>query len=77
MSDCVLSESAQLRSALQAKTYLQALSPDERRRLLKGTKVSGEPYCCFGQSVMMQLSSIRHLTEFVMQVIDASTTLLL
>ncbi|KAA6428489.1 MAG: hypothetical protein FRX49_01365 [Trebouxia sp. A1-2] len=40
-SDSLLAESAQLRSTLQAKTYLQALSPDERRRLLKGTKVSG------------------------------------
>ena len=40
-SDSLLAESAQLRSTLQAKTYLQALSPDERRRLLKGTKISG------------------------------------
>lgn len=40
-SDSLLSESAQLRSTLQAKTFLQALSPDDRRRLLKGTKLSG------------------------------------
>lgn len=77
MSDSVLSESAQLRSALQAKTYLQALSPDERRRLLKGTKVSGEPACCVGQFVMVGISSIRHTSEPAVQVIDASTTVLL
>lgn len=58
--DNLLSESAQLRSALQAKTYLQALSPNERRRLLKGTKVSGEPGRLVGQSAMVRLSTTRH-----------------
>ena len=77
MSDGVLSESAQLRSALQAKTYLQALSPDERRRLLKGTKLSGEPTAPCAQSVMTESSRIRHSTDFAVQVIDASITLLL
>lgn len=40
-NNSTLSESAQVRATLQAKTYLQALSPEERRRLLKGTKTSG------------------------------------
>ena len=77
MSDSVLADSAQLRSALQAKTYLQALSPDERRRLLKGTKLSGEPTSPCGQSVMRESSSIRYIADFVVQVIGASITLLL
>ena len=40
-SESLLSDSAQVRSTLQAKTYLQALSPEERRRLLRNTKTSG------------------------------------
>lgn len=44
---------------------------------MKGTKVSGEPTCGFSQAVVMGLSSVKHFTDFVMQVIDASTTLLL
>ena len=40
-SESLLSDSSQVRSTLQAKTYLQALSPEERRRLLKNNKTSG------------------------------------
>lgn len=77
MSDSVLAESAQLRSALQAKTYLQALSPDERRRLLKGAKVPGETTRLCRLSFLIGLGSGRHTSGCVVQVIDVSITLLL
>lgn len=41
-SDSLLSESAQVNSTLQTQTYLQALSPEERRRLLKHVRPSGK-----------------------------------
>lgn len=77
MTDSVLAESAQLRSALQAKTYLQALSPEERRRVLKGAKVPGETTRPCGLSFLTGLGSNRHTSGFIVQVIDVSITLLL
>ena len=73
--DSILSESAQLRSALQAKTYLQALSPAERRRLLRGTKVSGQLLVLLLKRTIAPIMQ----KQFVLavQVIDASTILLL
>lgn len=59
ISENILSESAQIRSALQSKTYLQALSPDERRRLLKGTKVLGEAKRLVGQVCLVRFSMSR------------------